>query len=143
MYLAPTENMVKWKINYTLTVSPTSAVKPMQLSFYLQMNSRTHKERERERESPRTHQPITLLSHTHQPQLHTQSDAKLRPPSQAKASLDRAATSAHITLHHRDRTKIASTCSHPLNLTAMLHRCMSLIHHRHHHPRHHPSYPPS
>ena len=51
MCLAPTENMVKWKINYTLIIkTPTSAVKPMQPSFYLQMISRTHKERERERE---------------------------------------------------------------------------------------------
>ena len=51
MCLALVENMVKWKINYTLTIkTPTSAVKPMQPSFYLQMISRTHKERERERE---------------------------------------------------------------------------------------------
>ena len=65
MYLAPTENMVKWKINYMLTVSPTSAVKPMQLSFYLQMNSRTHKEREREREP--THTPTNYTPLTHAP----------------------------------------------------------------------------
>ena len=52
MCLASTENMVKWKINYTLTVkTPTSVVKPMQPSFYLQMISRREREREREREN--------------------------------------------------------------------------------------------
>ena len=55
--------MVKWKINYTLTIkSPTSAVKSITPSFYLQMISRTQREREREREH-RGPKPIS-------PQLH-------------------------------------------------------------------------
>ena len=117
-------------------------------AFILHSNEFQDSQRERERERERAHAHTNQLhsSHTHTNQL-PQSDAKLWLPSQAKASLDCAAISVHTTLHHRDRTKIASTCSHPLNLTAMLHRCMSLIHHCHHHchhhPRHHPSYPPS
>ena len=64
--------MVKWKINYTLTVkSPTSAIKPMQPSFYLQMISRTHRQREREREREST-------SHSPKPRSGLTS-AKLRP----------------------------------------------------------------
>ena len=68
MCLAPTENMVKWKINYTLTVkSPTSTVKPMQPSFYLQMISKTHRqrERERERELEHEHTPHTVQNPDH------------------------------------------------------------------------------
>ena len=85
MCLAPTENMVKWKINYTLTVkSPTSTVKPMQPSFYLQMISKTHRQRERERERESS-STSTLL---------TRSKTQITPHlSQALASPDYAAPS--------------------------------------------------
>ena len=155
MCLAPIENMVKWKINYTLSVkSPTSVVKPMRPSFYLQMNSRTH--RQRERESPRTRRPITLLSHTHTNLISAPTHA---PPSTPHIVRRQAPTTqpsqgqprsccplcpdhAAPPRSHHDCTGSFAPRSHPLNLTAMLHRCMCLIHHCHHHPRHHPTYPP-
>ena len=67
--------------------------------------------------TPLTHAPTSFqLQPTHQPQLYTQSDAKFRPPSQAKASLDRAAPttapSAQITPHNRDRTGSFAPRSH-------------------------------
>ena len=107
--------MVKCKINYTLTVkSPTSVVKPMQPSFYLQMNSRIHRQRQRVSSSPRTHQPITLLSHTHQSHFSSNPCTTLNSTHSPMPSSGRPAKPrpAQITPHHRNRTKIAPTQPH-------------------------------
>ena len=135
--------MVKCKINYTLTVkSPTSVVKPMQPSFYLQMNSRIHRQRQRVSSSPRTHQPITLLSHTHQSHFSSNPCTTLNSthspmPSSGRPAKPRPAQIIPPPPPKSRHTIEITPRSHPLNLTAMLHHCMSPIHHRHH-----PSYPP-
>ena len=100
--LAPTENMVKWKINYSLTVkSPTSVIKPILPSFYLQMNYRTQREREHE--------------HTHK----TQITPHLSQAQASPAKLRSRRPTAQIM--HRPNTQDPQTPVHPDPNPPLLH----------------------
>ena len=130
--MALTKNMVKCKINYTLTVkSPTSVVKPMQPSFYLQMNSRIHRQRQRVSSSPRTHQPITLLSHTHQSHFSSNPCTTLNSTHSPMPSSGRPAKPRPAQIipppppkSHQDRTHSTSL---PCSTTACLRSTTAII----------------
>ena len=125
-------------------------------AFILPSNEFQDSQTEREREpthaptnyTPLTHTHTNLISApTHAPpstphivrrQAPTTQPSQGQPRSCCPLCPDHAAPPRS----HHDCTGSFAPRSHPLNLTAMLHRCMCLIHHRHHHPRHHPTYPP-
>ena len=99
MCLVPTENMVKWKINYTLTIkSPTSAVKSITPSFYLQMISRTQRERERESIGVRNPSPLSSTHSTMRERCNStpHTDAGLRSPHSDEQRRRTRSTQPHL-----------------------------------------------